>query len=146
MYFTNLFITSSISEQEANLDEIILEYVPTPIIKDPIILILLGAVLTIIFGVFFARIMQLKLQGWEREKIPTLPLENVNTTIGWTVSFTGITLFFTGWLQLLDFAPEKSLIASFVIALISGILMWRTIRNLLSEVDAGEVKEFDDYF
>ncbi len=137
---------TSLPQQEEIIEDIIIEYVPTAISKDPTLLIFLGAIITIIFGVLFARLMQLKLQGWEREKIPTLPLGNLKTRFSWAGAFAGITLFFSGWLQLLDFAPIKSLISTFTIALISGILMWGTIKDLLYQVDSGEIKEFDEYF
>ncbi len=146
------FLIGSITDKRAlslvnsNLDESIAEYVPEPIIHNPILMIGVGALVTVIFGVSFARLMQKKLINWEQEKISPLPLGSWQTSISWAGALMGLTLFSTGTLQIVDFDPLKSLFFSLTFAILSGVIMWRVINDLMIQVAKGEVKEFDDYF
>ncbi len=122
------------------------QYAVTPPINDPLIMLLVGGAITAICGLFFARLMQIKILSWEREQISPVPLGNSKTILSWIGSFIGLTLLCTGALQILDFSPEKSLIASLLISLLLGITMWMVTKQLMEEVANGTVKEIDDYF
>ena len=128
------------------IEEIIRSYPEYSILKDPFSLIFSGALITISFGVWFARLMQLKILNWEKENISPLPLKNAYTVISWSGGFMGLSLFFCGMLQVFDFGSIKSLIASLIVSLFSGTTMWGVIKDLLDQMDSGEIKEIDEYF
>ena len=126
--------------------EIIRSYPEYSLIEDPFTVLFLGVSIVIICGIWFARIMQLKLIRWEKEKISPIPLKNTDTIVSWTGSFTGLTLFFFGMLQIFDFGAINSIIASILISGISGSTMWSVIKDLMDQLDSGQIKEIDEYF
>ncbi len=128
------------------IDNSIRSYPEYSAIQDPLVMILIGVTFTIIFGLWFARIMQLKILRFEREKISPIPFKSFNTATSWSGAFAGLTLLFCGMLQIFDFNSLKSLFASFIISTISGITMWRVIKDLIDQLDSGTVKEIDEYF
>tara|TARA_B100000700_G_C14938892_1_gene805747 strand:+ start:549 stop:950 length:402 start_codon:yes stop_codon:yes gene_type:complete len=132
--------------QDQISEEIIRVYPNYFSIADPTTIITFGVITAILSGVWFARIMQIKLINWEKKKIPPTPLERMDTIISWTLAFFGVTLFFTGMLEVFAFSPIKSLLASISICLFSGFSMWRVIQDLMVQLEAGEVKEIDEYF
>ena len=74
------------------------------------------------------------------------PLEDFYTITSWIGSLVGLTVMFTGVLQVFSFSPTNSLIASLILALVTGIPMWSVVKQLLIEVESGEIKEIDQYF
>ena len=48
---------------------------------------------------------------------------------------------FTGVLETFTFSLLNSLIASFILAFLSGAPMWGVVKGLLREVELGELKE-----
>ncbi|WP_320677084.1 hypothetical protein [Prochlorococcus sp. MIT 1300] len=145
-----LFIASLRDIGEYPLDQIQsdkaieLNYMASPS-NYPWLMIGLGAILTIICGIFFARNMQSRLIAWENDGTPPLPLSSLSTNISWTGAFIGITFFFGGILEILNFSPEKSLISSFLISFSSGIIMWALITDLMKQVQSGTIREIDKY-
>ena len=125
---------------------IIRSYPEYSLIEDPFAALFLGVSITIICGVSFARIMQLKIIRWEKERISPLPLKSTNTVLAWAGAFIGLTFFFFGMLQIFDFGAIKSIIASILISGISGITMWGVIKDLMDQLDSGQIKEIDEYF
>ena len=114
--------------------------------EDPITIIILGALVAFIFGVWFALLMNSKITNWEKKRISPQPLKNPYTVLSWSGAFLGLTLFFTGMLEVFAFSPIKSLIASLSIAMLSGTTMWRVIKELMEQLELGKVKEIDEYF
>tara|TARA_Y100001968_G_C19418268_1_gene750225 strand:- start:1407 stop:1838 length:432 start_codon:yes stop_codon:yes gene_type:complete len=114
--------------------------------QDPYLIIVFGLITTLISGVIFAKIMQTKLENWETKKISPMPFGTIGTISSWAFSFFGLTILFTGALEVLSFSVLKSLIASLIVALISGSLMWYVIKDLLQQLESGKVKEIDEYF
>tara|TARA_B100000579_G_scaffold386377_1_gene358061 strand:- start:726 stop:1025 length:300 start_codon:yes stop_codon:yes gene_type:complete len=97
-------------------------------------------------GLIFADIMKSKLNNWTLKKISPLPLENPRTISSWFTFFTGLTIIFVSALSLINFSILKSLIFSLIISLLFGISMWKAIKDLWIQVEAGTVKEIDDFF
>ena len=128
------------------MDELIKSYPKYSMINDPMSIILLGGCIAVISGIWFGRLMQLKIINWENEKIPPTPLKSKETVMSWGIAFFGLSLFFTGMLEIFAFSPIKSLIASVSISSISGFTMWRVIKELMEQLEAGKVKEIDEYF
>ena len=132
---------------EIQLPEDVIDSYPEYIfIQDPYVLIILGSIIAVFFGLWFARIMNIKIISWEKEKKSPNPLRTIYTMISWSGAFLGLALFFTGMLEVFAFSPINSLIASVVIAIVSGITMWRVIKELLEQLEAGSIKEIDEYF
>ena len=129
-----------------DIDEFISEYQQIKPIEDPIFWLSCGAFICLMSGLIFADIMKSKLNNWTMNKIPPIPLENPRTISSWFTFFTGLTLIFVSALSIINFSIIKSLIFSSIISILFGVSMWRAIKDLLIQVEAGTVKEIDDFF
>ena len=141
------FITVNLDEAGIpSIDEFISEYQQIKPIEDPIFWLSCGAFICLMSGLIFADIMKSKLHNWTAKEISPLPLENPRTISSWFTFFTGLTIIFVSALSLINFSIIKSLIFSSVISLLFGISMWKAIKDLWIQVEAGTVKEIDDFF
>ena len=141
------FITVNLDEAGIpSIDEFISEYQQIKPIEDPIFWLSCGAFICLMSGLIFADIMKSKLHNWTAKKISPLPLENPRTISSWFTFFTGLTIIFVSVLSLINFSIIKSLIFSSLISLLFGISMWKAIKDLWIQVEAGTVKEIDDFF
>ena len=141
------FITVNLDEAGIpSIDEFISDYQQIKPIEDPIFWLSCGAFICLMSGLIFADIMKSKLHNWTAKKISPLPLENPRTISSWFTFFTGLTIIFVSALSLINFSIIKSLIFSSVISLLFGISMWKAIKDLWIQVEAGTVKEIDDFF
>ena len=103
----------------------------------------IGGILVVIFSFSFVRVLQLKIQGWNREKISPLPLEGVYSITSWVGTLAGLTIMFTGVLETFTFSPLNSFIASFLLALTTGLPMWGVVKSLLVEVESETLKPME---
>ena len=141
------FIEVSISDENIrNIDDFISEYQQIKPIEDPIFWLSCGAFICLMSGLIFADIMKSKLNNWTTKKISPLPLEDARTVSSWFTFFTGLTITFVSALSLINFSILKSLLFSLIISLLFGISMWKAIKDLWIQVEAGTVKEIDDFF
>ena len=141
------FFTVNLSDADIpNIDEFISDYQQIKPIEDPITWLSFGVFICLMSGLIFADIMKSKLNNWTTKKISPLPLENPRTISSWFAFFTGLTIIFISALSLINFSIIKSLIFSSVISLLFGISMWKAIKDLWIQVEAGTVKEIDDFF
>ena len=141
------FITVNINNEDMHsIDEFISDYQQIKPIEDPIFWLSCGAFICLMSGLIFADIMKSKLNNWTINKISPLPLENPRTISSWFTFFTGLTIIFVSALSIINFSIIKSLIFSSIISIIFGISMWKAIKDLLIQVEAGTVKEIDDFF
>ena len=101
----------------------------------------IGGLVIVVCSFAFVRVLQLKIQGWNRESKPPLPLEGFSSISSYVGSLAGLTIMFTGILETLTFSPVNSLIASWILALMTGLPMWSVVQGLLMEVQAGNIKE-----
>tara|TARA_B100000214_G_scaffold324656_1_gene261771 strand:+ start:62 stop:517 length:456 start_codon:yes stop_codon:yes gene_type:complete len=129
-----------------DLDEFISEYQQIKPIEDPIFWLSCGAFICFMSGLIFADIMKSKLNNWKTKQISPLPLENTRTISSWFSFFTGLTIIFVSALNIINFSVNKSLVFSIIVSIIFGISMWNAIKDLLTQVKAGTVKEIDDFF
>ena len=146
LYFNNLSLYLNIIKGDMDLIQEIKQMPSVSIIHQPNTMIYLGLIIAIISGIYFGRLMQTKLLKYETQKISPLPLASFKTIFSWASAFIGLTILFTGALEILDFSFIKSLISSIVISLLSGLSMWKVINDLMIQIDAGEIKEIDEYF
>ena len=141
------FIEVNLNEASIpEIDEFISEYQQIKPIEDPIFWLSCGAFICLMSGLIFADIMKSKINNWTIKKIPPNPLENPRTISSWFAFFTGLTIIFVSALSIINFSIIKSLIFSSIISILFGVSMWRAIKDLLIQVEAGTVKEIDDFF
>ena len=145
----NIITFITVSLDDANLqsiDEFISDYQQIKPIEDPVFWLSCGAFICLMSGLIFADMMKSKLNNWTTKKISPIPLENPTTISSWFSFFTGLTIIFISALSILNFSIIKSLIFSSVISIIFGISMWKAIKDLLFQVEAGTIKEIDEFF
>tara|TARA_B100000965_G_scaffold356465_1_gene334476 strand:- start:162 stop:620 length:459 start_codon:yes stop_codon:yes gene_type:complete len=141
------FITVNLDDAGIpNIDEFISDYQQIKPIEDPVTWLSFGAFICLMSGLIFADIMKSKLNNWTTKKITPLPLENPRTISSWFTFFTGLTIIFVSALSLINFSIIKSFIFSSLISILFGISMWKAIKDLWVQVEAGTVKEIDDFF
>jgi len=141
------FITISLDDANLpNIDEFISDYQQIKPIEDPIFWLSCGAFICLMSGLIFADIMRSKINNWTTKKLSPIPLENPRTISTWFSFFTGLTIIFVSALSIINFSIIKSFIFSSIISLLFGISMWRAIKDLLTQVKAGTVKEIDEFF
>ena len=100
-----------------------------------------GGILIVVFSFSFVRVLQLKIQRWNREKISPLPLEGIYSITSWIGTLAGLTIMFTGILETFTFSPRNSLVTSLLLAITTGVPMWSIVKTLLIEVESGKIKE-----
>ena len=141
------FITVNLDDIDIpNSNEFIADYQQIRPIEDPLIWLSFGAFICLMSGIIFADIMKSKLKNWTTQKISPIPLENPRTISSWFAFFTGLTIIFVSTLSLINFSILKSLIFSSTISILFGVSMWKAIKDLWVQVEAGTVKEIDDFF
>ena len=141
------FITVNLDDVAIpNVDEFISDYQQIKPIEDPVFWLSCGAFICLMSGLIFADIMKSKLNNWTEKKISPLPLENPRTISSWFTFYTGLTIIFVSALSLINFSIIKSLIFSLIISILFGTSMWKAIKDLFVQVEAGTVKEIDDFF
>ena len=141
------FITVTLDDADIpNVDEFISDYQQIKPIEDPVFWLSCGAFICLMSGLIFADIMKSKLNNWTEKNISPLPLENPRTISSWFTFYTGLTIIFVSALSLINFSIIKSLIFSFIISILFGTSMWKAIKDLFVQVEAGTVKEIDDFF
>ena len=133
-------------ENIQKIEDFIADYQEIKPIEDPIFWLSCGAFICLMSGLIFADIMKSKLSNWTSKKISPIPLENPRTISSWFSFFTGLTIIFVSALSIINFSIIKSLIFSSIVSMIFGISMWKAIKDLLIQVEAGTVKEIDDFF
>jgi len=141
------FIVVNLDDKNVpNIDEFISEYQQIKPIDDPVFWLSCGVFICLISGLIFADIMKSKLNNWTTKKISPLPLEDPRTISSWFSFFTGLTIIFVSALSIINFSIVKSLIFSSIISVLFGISMWKAIKDLLTQVESGTVKEIDEFF
>ena len=142
-----IFIMVNLNDTDtASIDEFISDYQQIKPIEDPIFWLSCGLFICLMSGLIFADIMKSKLNNWSTKKISPLPLENPRTISSWFTFFTGLTIIFVSALSIINFSTIKSLIFSSIISILFGVSMWKAIKDLLIQVEAGTVKEIDEFF
>ena len=61
----------------------------------------IGLAMAVLCGLTFAKMIQNRLEGWEQDRLPLLPLGNGGTTLPYIGIVVGVTLFIGGALLLL---------------------------------------------
>ena len=85
----------------------------------------------------------LKYQEQNSELTLQQGLEEFYSITSWIGTLAGLTIMFTGVLETFTFSPLNSFIASFLLALITGLPMWGVVKSLLVEVESGTIKPIE---
>ena len=145
--FLITFITVNLDEAAIpSIDEFISDYQQIKPIEDPVTWFSFGVFICLMSGLIFADIMKSKLNNWSSKKISPNPLKNPRTISSWFSFFTGLTIIFVSALSIINFSIIKSIIFSSIISMLFGISMWKAIKDLLTQVEQGTVKEIDEFF
>ena len=150
MFFLNnslkkLILLTTENNYNMNLDDTIQEFQKIPAIKDPVFWLATGLFICFMAGLIFADLMRTKLNKWSKEKESPLPLENPRTILSWFSFFSGLTIIFSSAFTILNFSSIKSIIFSNVISILFGITMWKAIKDLLTQLKEGTIKEIDQF-
>ena len=140
---------SMYEEMTAEQFEMLLQMAVPP--QPPYMLAGIGMLMGILCGLTFARQIQNKLDGWKQDRLPLLPLGDVETTLSHTGTVIGIILFIGCCLQIFGFAPGASLLVALVLSLLTGGALWAQLERLMQQVEQGNFKavdfdNFDEFF
>jgi len=141
------FISISLEEADLqNINNFISEYPQIEPIEDPFFWLSCGTFICLMSGLIFADLMKSKLNNWTAKEISPLPIGNPRTISSWFTFFSGLTIIFVSALSIINFSIIKALIFSSLISIVFGTSMWKAIKDLFIQVEAGTVKEIDDFF
>jgi hypothetical protein len=135
----------------ADLDDadILLEF--AQIQQPPYLLAGLGLAIGLVCGLTFAKLVQLRLDGWKQDRLPLLPLGGTTTVLPWIGLVMGVTLFIGGSLQVFGFGAGAALLVAFLLSLATAGALWVQLVRLMEQVEAGNFKavdfdNFDEFF
>ncbi len=134
---------------DLSADEILLEF--APIQQPPYLVAGLGLAIGILCGLTFSKLVQNRLDGWKSDRLAMLPLGNAETTISFSGTLLGITLFIGGSLQVFGFASGTAYLIAMLLSLLTGGALWVQLERLMTQVESGNFKavdfdNFDEFF
>ncbi len=103
----------------------------------------IGGSIVVFFSFSFLYVVQIKIQGWNRDKVSPLPLEGFLSISSYLSIFIGLTIMFTGVLETFTFSPLNSFIASFLLAITTAFPMWGMVKSLLAQVESETIKPLE---
>ncbi len=112
----------------------------------PFQLIIIAIFFTTFSSLAFFWQLKTKFTDFYQTNKPLLPLFNAYTLSTWLIALLSIALIFTVVLYIYDFSFRNSLIASYSIILVTGMIMWFLLVNLLSEFQKGNINNLEDKF
>ena len=129
--------------------EILLEF--APITQPPYLVAGLGLAIAMLCGLTFAKLVQLRLEGWKQDRLALLPLGTAVVTIPYMGIVLGITLFIGGGLQVFGFSAGAALLVSFVLSVGTAGALWVQLERLMGQVQDGtfsavDFDNFDQFF
>ena len=101
----------------------------------------IGGSFVVFFLFVFIYVIQVKIQKWNSDRISPLPLEGFLSISSYVGSLAGLTIMFTGVLETFTFSPIHSFFASLILGITTGIPMWGVTKQLLKDVESGDLKE-----
>jgi len=129
--------------------EIYLEY--AQLSQPPYLVAGLGLAIGVLCGLTFAQLVQDRLQGWKQDRLAMLPLGTAQTTMSYSGTLIGITLFIGGSLQVFGFASGTAYLVALLLSLLTGGGLWVQLERLMTQVENGTFKavdfdNFDEFF
>ena len=143
MYFSNSNLTTIYDFTNFNLKLGI--YKAITFTLNPSILLYFSLIFLAVSGASFAWILSEKIKNLREKQISPLPLASFPSVLSWLGSLLGLTIVFSSTLTVFAFPFLPSLIFSVLISFTLGFLMWKSIDDLMMQIDKGEVKEIDEF-
>ena len=142
-------MTSMYEEMTAEQFEMLLQMAVPP--QPPYLLAGVGMAMGILCGLTFGRQIQNKLDRWKQDRLPLLPLGNVETTLSYTGTVIGITLFIGCCLQIFGFSSGVALLVALLLSLLTGGALFAQLERSMEQVESGNFKavdfdNFDEFF
>ena len=125
---------------------------PVMVMQQPPYLVAgVGLAIGVLCGLTFARLIEIRLDGWKQDRLPLLPLGNAETNISFSGTILGITLFIGCSLQVFGFASGAALLVALLLALLTGGALWVQLERLMTQVEQGKFRavdfdNFDEFF
>jgi len=118
-----------------------------PILQPPYLLAGLGLAIGVLCGLTFSRLVQDRLDGWKQDRLALLPLGTTETTMAWTGTILGTTLFIGGSLQVFGFGGGTALLVALLLSLLTAGALWVQLERLMEQVQSGNFKavDFDNF-
>jgi len=118
-----------------------------PMLQPPYLVAGLGLAIGVLCGLTFARLVQDRLDGWKQDRLALLPLGTFETTLSWTGTILGTTLFIGGSLQVFGFGGGTALLVALLLSLLTAGALWVQLERLMEQVQAGNFKavDFDNF-
>ncbi|MAR07837.1 MAG: hypothetical protein CL862_12150 [Cyanobium sp. NAT70] len=134
---------------DLSTEELLLQMMVLP--QPPYFLAGAGLLMALLCGLTFSRLVQGKLEGWKQDRLPLLPLGNVQISISYSGTLIGVTLFIGCCLQIFGFASGAALLVALVLSLLTGGALWVQLERLMKQVESGQFKavdfdNFDEFF
>jgi hypothetical protein len=136
-------------EGDADLADFFPQVVSLP--QPPYLVAAIGLAMGVVCGLTFARLVQIRLEGWKQDRLALLPLANRETILPWIGLVVGVTLFIGASLQVFGFAAGTALLVAFVLSLLTAGALWVQLSRLMRQVQEGRFKavdfdNFDEFF
>ena len=130
---------------DLDASEILLEYAPLQ--QPPYLLAAVGLAISVVCGLTFARLVRQRLDTWQQDRLPLLPLASGTTTLPYIGVLIGVTLFIGGSLQVFGFSAGAALLVSFVLSLGTAGALWVQLARLMAQVQNGTFRavDFDNF-
>ncbi|WP_438983633.1 hypothetical protein [Vulcanococcus sp.] len=134
---------------DLDAQEILLEF--APYLQPPYVLAGIGLAMGILCGLTFAKLVQVKLDGWKQDRLALLPLGCFETNLSYTGIILGITLFIGGSLQIFGFAAGAAILVALLLSLATAGALWVQLERLMLQVENGtfsavDFDNFDQFF
>jgi hypothetical protein len=134
---------------DLNANDILLEY--APLSQPPYLVAGLGLAIGVLCGLTFAQLVQDRLNGWKQDRLALLPLGTAETTMSYSGTLIGVTMFIGGSLQVFGFAPGAAYLIALLLSLLTGGALWVQLERLMRQVESGNFKavdfdNFDEFF
>lgn len=115
--------------------------------QPPYALIGIGFLIALLCGLTFARQIQERLDLWQQDRLPLLPLARPNIVIPYAGVLLGTTLFVGSGLQVFGFAAGSSLLVALLLTLLTGAGLWYQLGRLMEQVERGNFAavDFDNF-
>ena len=106
-----------------------------------------GLLMALLCGLTFARQIQQRLDAWQQDRLPLLPLERPATVIPYGGIVVGTVLFIGAGLQVFGFGAGSSFCLALLLALFTGAGLWRQLEDLMGQVEGNTFAAADfDFF
>lgn len=107
----------------------------------------IGLLMALLCGLTFARQVSRRLEDWQQDRLPLLPLERPTTVVPYGGIVVGTILFIGAGLQVFGFGAGSSFFLALLLAVLTGAGLWQQLEDLMEQVEKGTFAAADfDFF